>query len=45
MARQAAREAYAAKGYLTGALRAADRLQVGHGHGPVHHSYAMGEPA
>ena len=36
-----------AKDYLTGALRAADRLQVGHGHGPVHHSYATttGEPA
>lgn len=27
----------AAKEYLTGALRAADTLHVGHGHGPVHH--------
>ena len=27
----------AAKDYLTEALRAADRLEVGHGHGPVHH--------
>lgn len=29
--------ARAAKEYLTGALRAADSLRVGHGHGPVHH--------
>ena len=28
-----------AKDYLTGALAAADRLDVGHGHGPVHHFY------
>ncbi len=27
----------AAKEYLTGALRAADTLRIGHGHGPVHH--------
>lgn len=27
----------AAKDYLTAALRAADTLRVGHGHGPVHH--------
>jgi hydroxymethylpyrimidine/phosphomethylpyrimidine kinase len=27
----------AAKDYLTEALRAGDRLDVGHGHGPVHH--------
>ena len=27
----------AAKTYLTEALRAGDRLDVGHGHGPVHH--------
>jgi hydroxymethylpyrimidine/phosphomethylpyrimidine kinase len=27
----------AAKEYLTGALKAADALGVGHGHGPVHH--------
>jgi hydroxymethylpyrimidine/phosphomethylpyrimidine kinase len=26
-----------AKDYLTGAIAAADRLKVGHGHGPVHH--------
>lgn len=26
-----------AKAWLTGALRHADELQVGHGHGPVHH--------
>ncbi len=31
----------AAKAYLTGAVRAADRLQVGHGHGPVHHFHAL----
>ena len=31
----------AAKAYLTGALGAADRLDVGHGHGPVHHFYAV----
>ena len=29
-----------AKAYLTAAIAAADRLQVGHGHGPVHHFYA-----
>jgi hydroxymethylpyrimidine/phosphomethylpyrimidine kinase len=29
----------AAKEYLTGALRAADQLEVGHGHGPVDHAY------
>ena len=28
-----------AKDYLTGALAAADRLDVGRGHGPVHHFY------
>lgn len=28
-----------AKEYLTGALRASDRLSVGHGHGPVHHFF------
>lgn len=31
-----------AKAYLTGALLAADRLDVGHGNGPVHHGYATG---
>ncbi|UTF61784.1 bifunctional hydroxymethylpyrimidine kinase/phosphomethylpyrimidine kinase [Gilvimarinus sp. DA14] len=30
-----------AKHYLTGALTAADRLQVGRGHGPVDHFYAF----
>ena len=30
----------AAKAYLTDALRAADELRVGHGHGPVHHFHA-----
>lgn len=30
-----------AKEYLTGALRAADRLRVGHGRGPVHHFHAI----
>lgn len=30
-----------AKDYLTGAIAAADRLAVGHGHGPVHHFHAM----
>lgn len=28
-----------AKNYLTGALKAADKLNVGQGHGPVHHFY------
>jgi hydroxymethylpyrimidine/phosphomethylpyrimidine kinase len=31
----------AAKDYLTGALRAADSLDVGHGSGPVHHFHAL----
>ena len=30
-----------AKAYLTAALNAADRLNVGHGHGPVHHFHAI----
>ena len=30
-----------AKGYLTGALIASDRLSVGHGHGPVHHFFDL----
>ena len=29
-----------AKDWLTGALAAADELEVGHGHGPVHHFHA-----
>lgn len=31
----------AAHRYLQGAIRAADRLKVGHGHGPVHHFFAQ----
>ncbi len=31
----------AAHRYLQGAIRAADRLAVGHGHGPVHHFFAQ----
>lgn len=30
-----------AHGYLQGALKAADQLQVGQGHGPVHHFYEL----
>lgn len=30
-----------AKGWLTGALRGADGLQVGHGPGPVHHAHEI----
>jgi hydroxymethylpyrimidine/phosphomethylpyrimidine kinase len=33
-----------AKRYVTGALRAADSLRVGHGAGPVHHFYSWWEP-
>lgn len=33
-----------AKRYLTGALAAADQLEVGHGHGPVHHFFALLPP-
>jgi hydroxymethylpyrimidine/phosphomethylpyrimidine kinase len=29
-----------AKDYLTRSLQAADRLDVGHGHGPQHHFHA-----
>jgi hydroxymethylpyrimidine/phosphomethylpyrimidine kinase len=36
--RDAVREA---KAYITAAIRAADRLNVGHGHGPVHHFHAL----
>jgi hydroxymethylpyrimidine/phosphomethylpyrimidine kinase len=36
-----AEAARAAKGWLTGALRAADLLEVGGGHGPVHHFHAV----
>ena len=32
-----------AKVYITAAIAAADRLDVGHGHGPVHHFYRLGE--
>jgi hydroxymethylpyrimidine/phosphomethylpyrimidine kinase len=30
-----------AKAYVTGAIAAADRLKIGHGHGPLHHFYAQ----
>ncbi len=30
-----------AKAYLTAAIKAADRLAIGHGHGPVHHFHAF----
>jgi hydroxymethylpyrimidine/phosphomethylpyrimidine kinase len=30
----------AAKAYISAAIAAADRLQIGHGHGPVHHFHA-----
>ncbi|HEX6338698.1 MAG TPA: bifunctional hydroxymethylpyrimidine kinase/phosphomethylpyrimidine kinase [Jiangellaceae bacterium] len=33
-----------AKRYVTGALRAADSLRVGHGAGPVHHFHSWWEP-
>ncbi len=36
--REAVREA---KAYITDAIRAADRLQVGRGNGPVHHFHAL----
>ena len=31
----------AAKAYVAGAIRAADLLQVGHGHGPTHHFHQL----
>jgi hydroxymethylpyrimidine/phosphomethylpyrimidine kinase len=31
----------AAKAYVTAAIQTADRLKVGHGHGPVHHFHAL----
>ncbi len=31
----------AGKAYVTAAIRAADRLKIGHGHGPVHHFHAL----
>lgn len=31
----------AAKTYVSGAIAAADRLAIGHGHGPVHHFFAQ----
>lgn len=34
-----------AKAYLTAALRNADQLSVGSGHGPVHHFYSLWPPA
>ena len=35
----------AAKDYVTGAIAAADRLQVGHGHGPLNHFYKYWSPS
>lgn len=35
--------AFEAKNYITGALRAADKLSVGQGHGPVHHFHDLWE--
>jgi hydroxymethylpyrimidine/phosphomethylpyrimidine kinase len=32
-----------AKAYVTAAIAAADRIRIGHGHGPVHHFHAIGE--
>ncbi|MBE3638653.1 bifunctional hydroxymethylpyrimidine kinase/phosphomethylpyrimidine kinase [Mangrovicoccus algicola] len=34
----------AAKTYVAGAIAAADRLSVGHGHGPTHHFHALWRP-
>jgi hydroxymethylpyrimidine/phosphomethylpyrimidine kinase len=34
----------AAKSYISGAIAAADQLQVGAGHGPVHHFHALWPP-
>ncbi|MBT9382986.1 bifunctional hydroxymethylpyrimidine kinase/phosphomethylpyrimidine kinase [Pseudooceanicola sp. CBS1P-1] len=36
-----ARATAAAKAYITAAIAGADRLRVGHGHGPVHHFHAL----
>jgi hydroxymethylpyrimidine/phosphomethylpyrimidine kinase len=33
-----------AKEFISAAIAAADRLDVGHGHGPVHHFYTLDEP-
>ena len=33
-----------AKAYITAAIKASDRLQIGHGHGPVHHFHAWWRP-
>ncbi len=30
-----------AKTYVTAAIAAADRLNIGHGHGPLHHFHAL----
>jgi hydroxymethylpyrimidine/phosphomethylpyrimidine kinase len=30
-----------AKAYITEAIAAADRLGVGHGHGPIHHFHRL----
>jgi hydroxymethylpyrimidine/phosphomethylpyrimidine kinase len=31
-----------AKTYVSAAIAAADQLEVGHGHGPIHHFHAFG---
>ncbi len=33
--------AHDAKAYVTSVIAAADQLEVGHGHGPLHHYYAQ----
>ena len=40
--RDAVREA---KNYISAAIALADQLQIGHGHGPVHHFHAFWEPS
>jgi hydroxymethylpyrimidine/phosphomethylpyrimidine kinase len=35
----------AAKDYVTGAIAAADKLKIGHGHGPLHHFYKFWRPS
>jgi len=35
----------AAKAYISGAIAAADQLDIGKGHGPVHHFFALWAPA
>jgi hydroxymethylpyrimidine/phosphomethylpyrimidine kinase len=35
----------AAKDYVTGAIAAADKLRVGHGHGPINHFHKFWRPS